>query len=157
MKENYIFPFFWLHGEDEEKLREYMNVIHDANCSAVCIESRPHPDFCGDRWWHDLNIIIDEAKKLGMKLWILDDSHFPTGFANGAALKADVSLRRQNIYTKVYNVRPGQKTMTFNLKKAMKKAIKEKPATMMSKIVSASDKASKEVFDDDRADRKSVV
>lgn len=151
MKENYIFPFFWLHGEDEEKLREYMNVINDANCSAVCIESRPHPDFCGDRWWHDLNIIIDEAKKLGMKIWILDDSHFPTGFANGAALKADVSLRRQNIYTKVYNVRSGQKTMTFNLKKAMKKAIKEKPATMMSKIVSSSDKASKEVFDDDHA------
>ena len=24
-----------------------------------------------------------EAKKKGMKLWILDDKHFPTGYANG--------------------------------------------------------------------------
>lgn len=27
--------------------------------------------------------IIAEAKRLGMKLWILDDARFPTGFANG--------------------------------------------------------------------------
>lgn len=42
--ENYIFPFFWQHGESEAVLRKYMQVIYDANIRAVCIESRPHPD-----------------------------------------------------------------------------------------------------------------
>ncbi|MDR0375556.1 MAG: hypothetical protein LBH85_07510, partial [Treponema sp.] len=41
--------------------------------------------------------ILDEAKKLGMKVWILDDAHFPTGYANGAVESADVSLCRQSI------------------------------------------------------------
>ena len=80
---NYIFPFFWQHGETEEVLRTYMRVIHEANIGAVCVESRPHPDFCGEQWWHDMDIILEEAKKYGMKVWILDDSHFPTGYANG--------------------------------------------------------------------------
>ena len=79
-----VFPFFWLRGEDEKTLREYMHVIHDAGCRAVCLESRPHPDFCGPKWWHDLDIILEEARQLDMKIWILDDSHFPTGYCNGA-------------------------------------------------------------------------
>lgn len=73
--ENYILPFFWQHGEDEATLRKYMRVIHEANIGAVCIESRPHPDFLGDKWWADMDAILDEAEELGMKVWILDDSH----------------------------------------------------------------------------------
>ena len=96
-----IFPFFWLRGEDEATLRKYMRVIHDAGCHAVCLESRPHPDFCGPRWWHDLDILIEEAKALDMKLWILDDSHFPTGYCNGALRPAletgDYTLLRQSV------------------------------------------------------------
>lgn len=95
--ENHIFPFFWQHGEDETTLRKYVNVIHEANCGAFCVESRPHPDFCGDKWWADMDAILDEAKKLGMKVWILDDAHFPTGYANGALETAPAGLCRQSI------------------------------------------------------------
>ena len=56
--DNYVFPFFWLHGESEETLRHYMDVIEKANCRAVCVESRPHPDFCGPGWWRDMDIIL---------------------------------------------------------------------------------------------------
>jgi hypothetical protein len=83
-QENYLFPFFWQHGEDEAVLRNYMSVIQGANIGAVCVESRPHPDYCGPLWWRDMDIILDEARKRDMKVWILDDSHFPTGYANGA-------------------------------------------------------------------------
>ena len=95
--ENHILPFFWQHGEDEATLREYMGAIAKANCRAVCVESRPHPDFCGDKWWRDMDVILDEARKRGMKVWILDDSHFPTGFANGAVKNAPLSLHRQSV------------------------------------------------------------
>lgn len=96
-EENHIFPFLWMHGENEETIRKYMNVIYNANIRAVCIESRPHPDFCGPRWWKDMDIILEEAKKLGMKIWILDDSHFPTGYANGAMKDEPDELCRQSL------------------------------------------------------------
>lgn len=81
--ENYILPFFWQHGEEEAVLREEMRRIHESGIGAVCVEARPHPDFAGPLWWRDLDIIMDEAKKRGMRVWVLDDAHFPTGFANG--------------------------------------------------------------------------
>ncbi len=82
--DNYILPFFWQHGESEQVLRTYMQAIHNSNIGAVCVESRPHPDFAGDGWWRDMDIILEEARKRKMKVWILDDSHFPTGYCNGA-------------------------------------------------------------------------
>ena len=96
--DNHMLPFFWQHGEDEATLREMMAAIDGAGCGAVCVESRPHPDFCGPKWWQDLDVILDEARSRGMKVWILDDSHFPTGFANGAVLRAEQKLCRQNIF-----------------------------------------------------------
>ena len=98
--DNHMLPFFWQHGEDEATLRHYMAVIRQANCHAVCVESRPHPDFCGEGWWRDLDIILDEARKRSMQVWILDDSHFPTGYANGAMKHRPDRLQKQHIRLK---------------------------------------------------------
>ena len=84
---SHIFPFFWLHGEEEPLLRKYVNVIHSSGIREMCVEARGHKDFGGETWWQALDAILDEAQKLDMKMWLLDDSHFPTGFANGAVLK----------------------------------------------------------------------
>lgn len=105
--ENYILPFFWQHGETEDVLRTYMKVIDESNIKAVCVESRPHPDFCGEQWWHDMDIILGEAKKRNMKVWILDDSHFPTGYANGAMEGQPDELRRQSICCRITSVKGG--------------------------------------------------
>jgi hypothetical protein len=94
---NYIFPFFWQHGESEAVLREYMEAIHACGIGAVCVEARPHPDFVGPKWWQDMDVILDEARKRNMKVWILDDAHFPTGQAAGAMQAADVALCKQYI------------------------------------------------------------
>ena len=83
---NYILPFFWQHGEEESVLREYMGAIQNCGIQAVCVEARPHPDFAGPGWWHDMDIIMDEARRRKMKVCLLDDAHFPTGFANGSLL-----------------------------------------------------------------------
>lgn len=99
--DNYIFPFFWVHGESEETLREYMRAIYESNIRAVCVESRPHPDFCKEKWWKDMDVILDEARKRGMKVWILDDSHFPTGYANGALKEQPDRLCRQSICCRI--------------------------------------------------------
>ncbi len=81
--DNYILPFFWQHSENETLLREGMARIAESGIGAVCVESRPHPDFLGKKWWTDLDVIMDEAKRRGMRVWVLDDAHFPSGMCNG--------------------------------------------------------------------------
>lgn len=101
---NYFYPFFWQHGEDEETLVTYVEKIHQSGMRAVCVESRPHPDFVGEKWWEDLGIIIRECEKRGMKIWLLDDSHFPTGFANGQIRDGFPELRKQYLTMRRYDV-----------------------------------------------------
>lgn len=81
--ENYLYPFFWQHGEAAEVLSSYVDKIYESGMRGFCVEARPHPDFLGEGWWHDLDLILGKAREKEMKVWILDDSHFPTGFANG--------------------------------------------------------------------------
>lgn len=114
---DHIFPFFWQHGEDEATLRKMMKVIHESGCKSVCIESRPHPDFCGPKWWTDMDIILDEARNREMKVWILDDSHFPTGFANGAVKNAPLELHRQSIASSHKTYRGKEQEIVLNLTK----------------------------------------
>ena len=118
--EQHIFPFLWIHGEPEETIREYMGAIHRANTGAVCVESRPHPDFLGPQWWHDMDIVLDEARKRGMKIWILDDSHFPTGYANGALENQEAQLCRQSLVCQVLGEVSAGKRLAISLEKCSK-------------------------------------
>ncbi|MCQ2430130.1 MAG: glycosyl transferase family 2 [Clostridia bacterium] len=82
-EENYLLPFYWQHGNHTERIPAQIERIYNSGCRALCVESRPHPDFGGPGWWRDMDIILAECEKRGMKVWILDDKHFPTGYANG--------------------------------------------------------------------------
>lgn len=94
MNDNHILPFLWMRGESEEVLRTELAKINEAGIRSVCLEARPHPDYAGEGWWHDVDIAIDEAKKRGMTIWILDDAHFPTGTANDGLQKQPEKARR---------------------------------------------------------------
>lgn len=104
-RENHVMPFLWVHGEEEKIYRRMVRAIYEANIRSFCVEARPHDGFCKDTWWRDMDIILDEAQKRGMRVWILDDKHFPTGYANGQAAKAPIELRRQGLLHKVFDVR----------------------------------------------------
>lgn len=94
---NYIFPFLWLHHESKEKLKRTIDSIDNSGIKGFCIESRPHPDFLGKTWWEDLDFIFEQAEKRGMKVWILDDSHFPTGYVAG---RVPQKLQKKFLYIK---------------------------------------------------------
>ena len=94
---NYLFPFYWQHGDHTDKIPEQIQTIYDSGCRAFCVESRPHPDFVGESWWRDMDIILAEAKKRGMKVWLLDDDHCPTGHAAGIIAKKYPDLRQWNL------------------------------------------------------------
>ena len=94
---NYIAPFMWLHNEDDDLIVRELERIRDCGIGAVCIESRTHEQFCRDDWWSDVRLIIDTCKRLDMKLWILDDKHFPSGYANGVFEEKYKHLQPKNI------------------------------------------------------------
>ena len=96
-EDNYLFPFFWQHGGATERLAGQIKMIRDSGCRAFCVESKSHPEFCRDGWWRDMDVILAQAKKLGMKVWILDDDKFPTGHAAGAIEKKYPHLRQTNL------------------------------------------------------------
>ena len=94
---NHLLPFYWQHGDHYEKIPEQIERIAASGCKAFCVESRPHRDFCGETWWRDMDLILSEAKKRGMKVWILDDNHFPTGNANGLLKEKYPELRKWHL------------------------------------------------------------
>ncbi len=97
---NHILPFLWVHGEDAETMRREIRRIHASGIGALCVEARPHCDFNGPKWFEDLGVILDECKALGMQMWLLDDSHFPTGFANGEVKKNHPALCKKYLCCK---------------------------------------------------------
>ena len=93
-EENYLFPFYWQRGDHTHLIPEQIQRIYDSGCRAFCVESRPHPDFVGEGWWRDMDIILAEAQKRDMKVWLLDDDKFPTGHAAGMIAKKYPELRQ---------------------------------------------------------------
>jgi len=96
--DNYMLPFVWLHGESKERVKEEILAVKNSGVSAFCAESRPYEKFCRDEWWDDFRFILETARELDMKVWLLDDRHFPTGYANGYLESEErAHLRKVNI------------------------------------------------------------
>jgi len=74
-------PLFWLHGdanETKQRLEEYIEVIADGGNGCFTAESRPHSDWLGPGWYRDLDICLQKAKKLDLKMWIFDEKWWPS-------------------------------------------------------------------------------
>jgi len=72
-------PLFWLHGDETEaRLREYVGRVAESGQSILTIESRPHIDWMCAGWWRDVDIVLDECKKRGMKMMVFDDYWWPS-------------------------------------------------------------------------------
>jgi hypothetical protein len=94
MAQRYLIPLFWQHGESEDCVRNEIIQMFNNGINGFIVESRPHPDFLGESWWRNTDIILDQARKLGMGVWFFDDRIYPSGYANGAAEKTSPELRK---------------------------------------------------------------
>ena len=98
---NYVLPFLWLHGEPKERVREEILAIKNSGISEFCAESRPYEKFCQDEWWDDFGFILKTAKELGMRVWLLDDKKFPSGYANGYLEKEENACLRKRLIREI--------------------------------------------------------
>ena len=72
-------PLFWMHGtETPERLREYVGRVDESGQGILTIESRPHVDWMRDGWWRDVDIVLGECKKRGLKMMVFDDYWWPS-------------------------------------------------------------------------------
>ncbi len=83
VQQNYIAPFLWLHNEPDNQILTEIQRIYESGIRSVCLESRTHEEFCREDWWSDVKLILDACRERDMQVWILDDKHFPSGYANG--------------------------------------------------------------------------
>ncbi|MDO4650235.1 MAG: hypothetical protein Q4B26_16470, partial [Eubacteriales bacterium] len=60
-----------------------------------------------------------EAEKLGMQVWILDDKHFPTGYAAGSLVNAPLEKKRRFLTHHKVTVKGGKK-VSLSIKKNIK-------------------------------------
>lgn len=112
-----------MRGEEEAVLREEIEKIYECGIRAVCVEARPHDDFCGPGWWHDMDIVLDEARKKDMKVWILDDKHFPTGYANGLIEKKYPERKKLYLACTTADIFGSQHKLTLNIRRMLKPSI----------------------------------
>ena len=92
-----VIPFVWFHGEDAETMVREVAAVAESGLTAFCVESRPFPDFCGETWWQVLDAVMAEAARRHLKVWLLDDKIYPTGYANGAIYRAYPELRQWHL------------------------------------------------------------
>ncbi|MGI5895293.1 MAG: glycosylhydrolase-like jelly roll fold domain-containing protein [Candidatus Merdivicinus sp.] len=95
--ENHLLPFMWVQNGHRDSIPEQIETIYQSGARAFCVESRTHQFFCEEEWWEDMALILSEAEKRGMKVWLLDDKHFPTGYANGLIEKKYPERRKWHL------------------------------------------------------------
>src|ERR1035437_4673093 len=78
-----LVPLLWTQGQSPETIRQVVREVADGGNTGFVWESRPHPDYLGPRWWADLRVAVDEAKRLKLEVWIFDEWMYPSGVAGG--------------------------------------------------------------------------
>ena len=95
----YIYPLVWLREDSPEAWKQEIAVMKKANMGGFVVESRPYPDYPGEKWIQALELIISEAKRHDMKIFIFDDKHFPSGECAGLIREAHPEFRHKNAQT----------------------------------------------------------
>lgn len=76
-EKSYLCPLFWQHHEDKEILRRELRQMKENGIGGFIAESRPHPDYLGSGWWEDMEILVQEAKRLGLRCGFLMTEAIP--------------------------------------------------------------------------------
>ncbi len=83
---NCVYPFFLLPDDvSPETARKDIRRLAAEGAKGVCVEPNFNRYFAGPRWWEQMDAVMEEARSLGMKVWLQDEPTFPTGSANDHA------------------------------------------------------------------------
>ncbi len=89
-----LVPLLWTQGQPAETIRTVVREVAEGGNTGFVWESRPHPDYLGPRWWADLKVAVDEARRRGLDVWIFDEWMYPSGLAGGRVIAQDPAFTR---------------------------------------------------------------
>jgi hypothetical protein len=87
-----LIPLLWIRGEPEDVIRRAVREVAESGNTGFILESRPHPEHGREPWWTDLRVVIDEARRRGLEVWLFDDKNFPSGKASGRVMDENPEL-----------------------------------------------------------------
>ena len=109
-----IQPFMGWNGTDanERKTRIVQDLDRLAANGIFVVNMSPgrgEPKYLGPEHMEQVKFVVQEAKKRGMKLWIQDESDYPSGFAGGLVSERYPELTMQGLDADMrISVMPGQ-------------------------------------------------
>lgn len=82
---------FWFlnHCPEETLLREQIRRMREAGFGGVMLHPRNGLlpcEYLNERWEKTVTVVLDEVKAQGMRLWLYDELHYPSGVAGGRVL-----------------------------------------------------------------------
>lgn len=102
---SYILPFLWYANENQEKVGREIDAMKAAGINEFLFENRGGDWFCTEPWFVVFAFVLEKAKNLGMRVWLLDDSHVNTGSANDSLHKPEnAKYRPQNLRIEAVDV-----------------------------------------------------
>ncbi len=96
-----LYPFWFWNGEMKEtELKRQLLLFHSAGCSGVVIHCRTGNviPYLSSRWMALCRFTCEEAKALGLRIWLYDENGFPSGNANGEVLRLRPDLCQKTLH-----------------------------------------------------------
>ena len=75
----------WEGAMDAKIMKQDLDLMQSVNTRVINIEpgyNFPY-EYLSDGWWKMIKMAVNEAKKRDMKVWLIDDAKYPSGFAGG--------------------------------------------------------------------------
>jgi len=93
-------PFWFWNGDlkPDELLRQ-IHLMHEKGIRAFMIHARKGLTikYLSEEWFERVRLTLEEAAKLGMKVWLYDEDNWPSGYAGGRVLARDPNYAGQNL------------------------------------------------------------
>lgn len=101
---------FWSWNDyiDKDEIRQQMQEIADRLFSGVIVHSRCglRIPYMGKEWFDLYSVVIEEAKRLQLEIWIYDEDGWPSGFAGGKVTALGEDFWIKNISFSKGNTEP---------------------------------------------------
>ncbi len=105
-------PFWFWNGEmlPEEIIRQ-IGLMFDKGIQSFVIHARVGITiaYLSETWFERCEIAIQEAARLGMKVWLYDEDNWPSGYAGGRVLAQNPDFVAQNLALEQHYLKTGEK------------------------------------------------
>ncbi len=112
--------FWFINSEpDTEELRLQIREMQRHGIGGFFMHWMPGaPGYMSENWIQVLDIIIDEAQKVGMDAWLYDEAWCPSCYAGGRILAERPELQAKTLWSKKQDIKGGEYTeIKFDLMK----------------------------------------